>query len=216
MAEKGYTEGDLLAKLKRPRTPTKIVPVLSEEEIHALLMQLNSNTFLGARLYTILSRMPDMGLPAGEVCRLKLVDVAVEHRRLKVMGKGQKERFVFFGVSPQKVLLHWKLVWRPTMARDECDTFFVNVDGSSLTYSALTQAIKRAGKNADTPRLHCHLLRYTFAVRFLTNGGNLMALRTALGHSDIAVMQIHLSKTPAHLQVQYEQYSPMDRLMAGR
>jgi site-specific recombinase XerD len=216
MAEEGYTEGDLLAKLKRPRIPSKVVRVLSEEEIRALLMQLNPNTFLGARLYTIIALMLDTGLRAGEMCRLKLVDVAVEYRRLKVMGKGQKERFVFFGVSTQKVLLRWKLVWRPTVVRDECDTFFVNVDGSSLTYSALTQAVKRAGKNADIPRLHCHLLRHTFAVRFLTNGGNLMALRDVLGHSDIAVTQIYLSMTPAHLQVQYEQYSPMDRIMTGR
>ncbi len=89
-------------------------------------------------------------------------------------------------------------------------------DGSPLTYFVLTQSVKRAGKNADIPRLHCHLLRHTFAVRFLTNGGNLMALRDVLGHSDIAVTQIYLSMTPAHLQVQYEQYSPMDRIMTGR
>jgi site-specific recombinase XerD len=64
--------------------------------------------------------------------------------------------------------------------------------------------------------LHCHLLRHTFEVRFLTNGGNLMALRDVLGHSDISVTQIYLSMIPAHLQVQYKQYSPMDRIMAGR
>ncbi len=57
-------------------------------------------------------------------------------------------------------------ITQPTVAHEECDTFFTNVDGSPLTYSALTQAVKRAGKNADIPRLHCHLLRHTFAVRF--------------------------------------------------
>jgi integrase/recombinase XerD len=132
-------------------------------------------------------------------------------RRLKVIGKGQKERYAFFGVGTQKALIFWKVGYRDKRATQE-DTFFINTDGSPLTYRALNQMIRRLGKKTEIERLHIHLFRHTFAVNYLMNGGNLMSLRDILGHSTIEVTQIYLSMTPKHLQIQYDAYSPIDNL----
>ena len=213
LLEDGFTKEDIFARLKVPKVPRKIIRVLSEEEIKRLFAHINPDCFLGARLHTVVSLFLDTGLRATELCELQLDDVAVEYRRLKVMGKGQKERFVFFGISTQKALLKWKLVWRATVVNPAVSSFFTNADGSGLTYSALNQAIKRLGNSAGIPRLHVHLFRHTFAVRFLMNGGGLMELKDILGHTDISTTQRYLSMTPDNLQVQYERFSPMDRIM---
>ena len=211
MLEEDWTKQNIFRRLKCPKQPKKVIRVLSEVEIVRIFSCLNFSTSRGARLSSTISLFLDTGMRAMELCQLTASDVDIENRRAKVLGKGQKERYVFFGVSTQKVLLKWKVVWRDSVA-DGTSSFFLNEDGSGLTYSALSQAMRRLSKRAGIPRLHCHLLRHTFAVRYLLNGGNLMALRDILGHSSIEVTQIYLSMTPAHLQVQYERFSPMDRI----
>ena len=211
LEEDGYTERNVFGRLKCPKLPKKVTKVLTEAEILTLFGCLNTSTFTGARLATVMSVLLDTGVRANELCGLAVGDVDIENRRVKVLGKGQKERYAFFGVSTQRALLKWKVVWRDSLA-DGTSSFFLNENGSGLTYSALSQAMKRLSKRASIARLHCHLFRHTFAVRYLLNGGNLMALRDILGHSSIEVTQIYLSMTPAHLQVQYEQFSPMDRI----
>ena len=211
LRQEGYTGTDLFGRLKRPKIPKTIIQVLSEEEIIRLCGALNKHSFVGARMITVLALLLDTGLRARELCELTTANVHLDQRRLKVMGKGQKERFVPFGVKTQKVMHFWKLIWRDPLA-EVIDAFFLNTDGSPITYSALTQAVKRLGKRVNIPRLHIHLLRHTFAVRYLTNGGDLISLRDILGHTSISVTQIYLNMTPAYLQVQYERYSPMDRI----
>ena len=53
------------------------------------------------------------------------------------------------------------------------------------------------------PRLHAHLFRHTFAVRYLMNGGDIMSLRLILGHTTLEVTQVYLRLSKSHVQVQH-------------
>jgi site-specific recombinase XerD len=92
----------------------------------------------------------------------------------------------------------------------------LSVHGTPLTYQGFRQVIKRLGKAAGVPRLHPHLFRHTFAVRYLMNGGDIMTLKLILGHTTLEVTQMYLHLAEAHVQVQHNRFSPVDRLGLGR
>ena len=92
------------------------------------------------------------------------------------------------------------------------DNLFLSVDGGTLTYNGLKMMIQRLGKKAGVERLHLHLFRHTFAVRYLTNGGDLMTLRLILGHTTLHMTQQYLHLADQHLKIAHNRYSPVDCL----
>ncbi len=135
---------------------------------------------------------------------------------LKVYGKGNKERLVPFGALTKKALLKYIHSYRPETVGDDCQQVFLSVDGKRLSYNGLALVIRRLGQTADVPRLHAHLFRHTFAVRYLMNGGDIMTLRLILGHTTLEVTQMYMHLADAHIQVQHSKFSPVDRLDIGK
>lgn len=214
LAEEGLTESDILKRLKRPRLPSPMIEILSDDELKSLFSLINPNCPLGARLYAIVLMLLDTGIRASELCTLTLDNTYIDDDYVKVVGKGNKERIVPFGATTKKALVRYVSVWRPET--DDCDTLFVSVDGEPLSYNALRQVIKRLGQRAGIPRLHPHLFRHTFAVRYLMNGGDVMTLKLILGHTTLDVTQMYMHLAESHVKVQHHRFSPADRLKLGR
>jgi len=212
LAEDEFTTQNVLSRLKMPKAPTPVIEVLSDEEISNLLSAINPKCLLGARMHTIFLLLLDTGIRASELCGLTLEDTHIKEGYIKVFGKGQKERMVPFGNTVKKNLLRWVVTWRPALAEEDNRYLLVTNDGLPLTYSALNQAIKRLGRRAGIPRLHAHLFRHTFAVKYLMNGGDVMTLKLMLGHTTLTVTQMYMHLASAHIQIQHHKFSPVDRL----
>ena len=127
-------------------------------------------------------------------------------------GVGQRRRIVAafweIGITTKKALLRYITTWKPSGT----NLVFTGMDGEGLTYTALAHLIKRLGEKNGVPRLRAHLLRHTFAVSYLTNGGDLMTLRLLLGHTTISTTQLYLHLAGKHLEVSHSKFSPVDRL----
>lgn len=206
--EEGHTTSNVLVKLKRPKLPSTMIEVLTDEEIGRILDCCNPKCFLGARLNAIMTLLLDTGIRADELCTLTVANCDLKGDKIKVRGKGDKERVVPVGNGAKKALLNWTNYWRPKGS----EYVFTDVAGGALTYGALQQAVRRVGQRAGVPRLHCHLLRHSFAVRFLMAGGDLMTLKLFLGHCDIQTTQVYLHLSQSELKVQHERFSPVDNL----
>ena len=215
LADEGWTTRNVLVRLKRPSLPKPVIEVLADDEIGRILSSVNPKCLYGARLHNIVLLLLDTGIRASELCCLTLDDVHLKEGYIKVCGKGRKERIVPFGSTTKKALLRWLVTWRDELAVDTTAAFVTN-GGYGLTYRSLCKAVKRLGNRADVPRLHCHLFRHTFAVRYLMNGGDIMTLRLMLGHTSIETTQMYLHLAQAHIQLQHHKFSPVDRLSLGR
>ena len=216
-----YDEGLLASnpfrRLKRPKLPKPVIEILTDEEIDRIMQGINPNCYLGARLYIIVLLLLDTGIRASELCSLTIPNIHVSEGYIKVMGKGRKERHVPIGNGLRKALIRYMNAWRTEPAEDGIDGLVLSVDGYHLTYDGLAQAIKRLGKRVGVPRLHAHLFRHTFAVRYLMNGGDVMTLRLILGHTTLEVTETYMHLTESHIQIQHSKFSPVDRLgIAGR
>jgi site-specific recombinase XerD len=212
----GYTDENRLAKLKPPKAPTKVVEILSQEEIGKILSSIDTNTASGARNYAVILLFLDSGLRCSELRNAGLKDVNLEGGYLKVMGKGGKERIVPFGVLVQKALLRYSLHFRPEPFNLIVQNFFLTLDGRPLTKNSVKMLFQRLAKRTGVKRLHPHLCRHTFATNYLVNGGDVFSLQQILGHTTLEMVRRYVTLASAHVTVQHRRFSPMDRFSLAR
>ena len=208
----GYTSENRLAKLKPPKAPTKVVEVLTPEEIARVFSCIDVNTSAGCRNYTVLIVLLDTGLRCSELLNMELEDINIEGGYLKVMGKGGKERVVPFGASAQKALLRYSLHFRPEPFHPTVNNFFLTLDGRPLTRESVKMIFKRLAKKSKVRRLHPHLCRHTFSTNYLINGGDVFSLQQILGHTTLEMVRRYVNLASTHVAVQHRKYSPMDRM----
>lgn len=208
--KEGYTEEHRLERLKIPKAPRKLIEPLSEAEIALVLSAIDPQTSWGARNITIVLMYLDTGLRLSELVTLPMNDLHLEEGRLKVMGKGQKERIVPFGSSVQKALMKYIFHFRPETLNT--DRVFLNLDGSQMTATGLKLLFRRLAIVSGVNRLHVHLLRHTFAVNYLMNGGDVFTLQLILGHTTLEMVRRYINLANAHVIAQHKQFSPVDRM----
>ena len=212
MAKKGFTETNRLRDMRPPKTVGRVIEPLKEAEINAILGSINAATALGARNYALISLMLDTGLRLSETANLKVDDVHLEDRYVKVLGKGSKERFVAFGAACQRSLIDYSMHYRVEPAHDRIVEFFLGIDGYQLSPAGVKSFITRLGRSSGVPRLHPHLLRHTYATSFLINGGDAFLLKQNLGHSTLSMVENYLHIASRIAAVRSQSFSPLDRL----
>ncbi len=131
---------------------------------------------------------------------------------LKVIGKGSKERIVPIGLSAQRALQRYLFRYRPTPSHLGLDRVFLSIHGTPLTENSIKLVFTRLAKRSGVPRLHAHLLRHTFATRFLINGGDVFTLQQILRHSTLEMVRHYVTLASNHVAIQHQRFSPLDRL----
>ena len=208
-----YSEENVLARLKVPKAPTKVVKTLSDDEIRRLFSCLDQNSSTGCRNAAMVLLFLDTGLRCAELIGLLSEDVHIEDQWLKVMGKGQKERIVPFGSRAAKLLQRYLFHFRPDPLVEK--RLFLCFDGTPMSENTIKLTFTRLSKKAGVPRLHIHLLRHTFATRYLMNGGDAFSLQRILGHSTLEMTRRYVDMVAMESAVMQKRPSAMDRLLTG-
>jgi integrase/recombinase XerC len=130
------------------------------------------------------------GLRVSELVGLKLSDVEMSERKgsLSVRGKGNKQRKVPLNVDARKALRQWLEV-RPDM---ESEALFLGRNSTALSARGVQKVVADLAKRAQVEDLHPHVLRHTFATRYLeAHPGDLVGLATILGHESLETLRIY-------------------------
>lgn len=149
----------------------------------------------------------DTGLRASELSDLKMLDLDLKNRQIRVFGKGKKERILKFSPATGNAL--WRYV---RLHRDDAfpnNYLFVTEDGAYFSRLALLQLLNRLGDRAGIQGCHPHRFRHTFAIQFLRNGADVFALQAALGHSSLDMVRQYLQIVQADLNAVHEAASPV-------
>lgn len=176
--EEGYLEENIMRRLKLPKLPTTYPEPLSQEEIERILSACLDDTADRLRNFSIMMMFLDTGIRLDELTGLKLSRIDFTVGEMTVFGKGSKERKVPIGLQAKKALLEYLSKERPDPLnpQDE-DIVYLNVDGYPITHGAVEKAFQRVRKKAGIPKLHPHICRHTFSVRYLANGGDAFSLQ---------------------------------------
>jgi len=212
LEDEEYTETNVLARLKLPRVPQKLIIPLTDEEIDLVLACYDPMTAIGCRNRTIIMTILDTGIRLGELLSLQVTDAHLSEGYLKVFGKGSKERVVPIGKLVQRALWQYIERFRPEPFYQEYDQLFLTLDGNPMTQNAVKLVFARLSRMTGIERLHAHLFRHTFAVRFLLHGGDVFSLQQILGHTTLEMVRHYVHLSEANIIGRHRQFSPMDRL----
>lgn len=222
------TEGVLTA------SPLDIIraPVAREDDIipftPAQVAALQAAALAGRnprRDLAILLMLVDTGLRVSEMCALNGSDINHQTRALAVVGKGQKKRLVHFGAGTARALWRYHQQRFPGQVKGDDvpggAALFTSDRGPGaggrITRNGIGQMFQRMGLLAKVENARCspHTCRHTFAISYLTNGGQPFALMRLLGHTKMETTLRYVRYTQAMMGEQYQMLSPVDR-MAGR
>lgn len=201
-------ETDFCRKFKLPKAKRPIVDVLTDSEISALFGAFQGDDFRNVRNRAILALFLDAGLRLNELVNIQRAMIHVPERYVIVDGKGNKQRAVPFGNQTRDLLLCYLSVAPRSPAlflstREEDGVF---VPMTEATVKMMFRRLK-----AVVPRIYPHLLRHTFATRYLENGGNIYTLQMLLGHTSLEMVKRYLHLAQRKVLREFINYSPLDR-----
>ncbi len=143
------------------------------------------------------------GLRVSELVNIKLDDI--KNNRLKVLGKGNKERYSILNKSLLKTLK----LYLQKERKAKHDYLLINFASNPLTDRGVRYILTNiANKSELDKNVYPHMLRHSFATYFLTHGSDLRTVQTFLGHENISTTQVYTHLSKNHLVNEYKRCAP--------
>jgi integrase/recombinase XerD len=149
----------------------------------------------------------DTGVRAEELCLIKLNQVDKRNQRIKIFGKGAKERFVSF--SPRTHQALWRYLTTRPEETTEGEPLFVVENGRPLTRDRLLDLLQKIGSRAGVQGVTVHRFRHTFAIQYLRNRGDPYTLQKLLGHSTLDMVKRYLAIVQSDVEAVHKLASPV-------
>ena len=210
-----YIAENIPARFRLPKAQRKTIDVLTDDEVRRLFACFNVQPLrrrTGARDFAICALMFDSGLRLNEVVTLQVGNVHLAEGYCIVDGKGNKQRIVPLGLHSKRALIRYTGRLPVKYLQGEKTPLFVKDNLTPLPQSTVKQLFRKLKVKANIPRLHPHLLRHSFATRYLENGGDIYSLQQILGHTSLEMVKKYVHLIPSKTVVCFPQFSPLDNL----
>ncbi len=207
----GYRKGNPTDLIESPKLGRKLPDTLSTEDIDNLIRSIDLSKPQGERNRTILELLYSCGLRVTELITLQISDLFFEEGFIRVIGKGDKQRFVPINYQTQKYINFYinDIRCHITVQKGFEDTLFLNRRGKQLPRNMIFTIIKDlATKSGLQKKISPHTFRHSFATHLLENGADLRAIQQMLGHESITTTEIYMHLDRSHLKNVMEQFHP--------
>ena len=206
----GYIKDSPISNIESPKQEKKLPKVLTEEEIKKLINSIDLNHDFGQRNKTIIEILYGTGIRVSELINLKLSNIFFKENIIKVIGKGNKERFVPLGeIASNEMKIYINNRNRLKIDSKSSDILFLNRYGRGLTRSMIFKIISDASKRVGLDKkISPHTLRHSFATHLIKNGADLRTIQLILGHESITTTEIYTHLDTLHLEEVLKKYHP--------
>lgn len=208
----GITDSDPARSVDHPRKGRPLPSVLSIGETELLLNSVDISSPLGIRDRAILETLYATGARVSELVCLN--QSAVEKERfVRILGKGEKERFVPLGEEAAEWIRRYQREVRTRLARkgNSGDRLFLNNRGGPISRVTVWKLLKETADRAGIEkRVSPHTLRHSFATHLLEGGADLRAVQEMLGHADITTTQIYTHLDRDYLREIIQSFHPRE------
>ena len=198
-----------VADLEYPKLRKSLPKYLTMSQAAALLQAVSGQN--AKRDYAILMIFLNCGIRRSELVGLNISDIYED--RIRVVGKGNKERIVYFGSSCRKALDAY-LEERNKMTLTDNRALFGSRNGNRISVTAVHRLVDKALLKAglDTTQFSAHKLRHTAATMMLSGGVDVKTVQEVLGHENLNTTQIytHIENTELKLAAEANPLSKLD------
>lgn len=189
---KGLLENNAARWCQAAKRGESLRKTMNVENIDRFLQEYTPST-AGFIAQLLVSLMLETGLRIGEAISIKIEDIDTAQQRIKVEGKGNKQRYVFYGDRTKKAL----------------SMFMTGNAAGRLLPDWSTQAFRSIIEEQLEPycgKMHPHMLRHTFATEMLNNGMSITTLSHLMGHQKVETTQIYAKVATSTAQREYNQF----------
>ena len=211
---------DWLTLLPSPKPKQKLPNFLKIEEIFELLRAPSDLTWRGRRDRALIEILYGCGLRVSEAVDLNRGDLKAKSGWLRVMGKGNKERWIPLNELAEKALKNYFEIMPNAITQKNCDAVFVNFKGTRLSVRSVGRVLTRtillaALQSPDwieaNRKISPHALRHSFATHLLSAGADLRSIQELLGHSRLSTTQRYTHLNLGELQESYLANHPLSK-----
>lgn len=213
LCREGDVKQNVTTSIPAPKKIGKLPAFLSVDDMFRLLDLPVKNTFIGARDRAMLEVFYCAGIRISELVGMRMTDIQLIDRVLRVFGKGKKERMLPMGQSAVTSVNDY-LVFREQKIKDKKENdipheVFLNARGHGLTTRGVRKILgKYMGGSSFPVSISPHSIRHSFATHMLEGGADLRSIQEMLGHSSLSTTQKYTHLTVDRLMETYDKAHP--------
>jgi integrase/recombinase XerC len=198
---------DPALNVRYPKKEKRLPKFFSDKQIGAII-DFDAENFTDCRDMALLETLYSTGARVSELSSADIESLDLDGGRLRVIGKGSKERLLFLTESAKKAIV--KYLSKRTMAQTSVlGPLFINHRGGRLSVRAIYDiTVRRGYSGGSIERVNPHSLRHSFATELLNNGADIRAVQEMLGHSSLSTTQIYTHTTTERLKRVHESCHP--------
>jgi integrase/recombinase XerC len=211
LQKKGYVPVNPVRSITSPKIPRRLPSFFQVGEVEQLFRGVTGTDVLALRDLAIMETLYATGIRVEELVQLRLADLNLRERWIKIRGKGNKERIVILGIPAAEALEHY-LSKRPELLKQhrvDREAVFLNYRGTPLTSRSVRRLVKKYAVNEQLDRnLSPHSFRHAFASHLLNAGADLRVIQELLGHESLSTTQRYTHVSIDNLLDVYNQTHP--------
>ena len=198
--------------IKNPTVVKKLPNFLNHSEVRSMLSDVEEKSNLDIRNEFIVEFLYASGLRVSELCNILLSDMNFALGTVKVMGKGNKERIVFYKAIDNDLFHRYVSIARKSILNGLASDYLLVSKTGRLTTRSVEKIVKRYAleKNVKS-KVTPHTLRHTFATDLLNEGADLRSVGQMLGHESLSTTQIYTHVTADRLKQVYKNTHPRSK-----
>lgn len=188
-------ENNYFSSIHNPKKIRNLPHYLKEDEIVKILNNTNEVNIYNKRNKLIVYLLYVTGLRVSELVNIKLEDIDKYNKKIKILGKGNKERFVFYEKECSILLEDYLKNVREKLNSNQSKYLLLNKFGNKLSTRMIRNILNNIKVGTGIEHIHPHMIRHTFATSMLNNGADLMTVKELLGHESINTTSIYTHVT---------------------
>ena len=204
LIEEKKLDSNIFKFVSNPKLDKKLPNFLSYEEYRKIYDSIPEDNILNIRNKLIIEMLYATGMRVSELVNLKIENINFSDKSIRVLGKGKKERIVYYGQFAEIILDKYLKI-----RNSNNEYLILNNKGNKITVRGIEIIIEKlalsaAVKNNVTP----HTFRHTFATHLLNGGADIKSVQELLGHSSLNTTEVYTHITSDYLKEVYLKNMP--------
>ncbi len=212
MSKNNIIDQNVLSNIKIPKISKKLPHLLSKDEIDKLFsIELTNNQILIEMC--ILELFYATGIRISELSKIKICNIDIKERLIRVLGKGNKERIVIISDSSSKILVKYMnafclsnqiYLFAPLINKNKLSGHI----SEKTIYNITKKHLKRI---SNDEKLSPHSIRHSFATHLLQSGADMMSVKELLGHESLSSTQVYTHVQLEKMKKDYKNSHPLEK-----